>query len=302
MITAFYPADYTATGPKAIFNLFRRNRIRIEHLYCDAVALKSITYERYRGHINWTSVDRFISGHRSRILCREGTQLPAERGYRRFESNELNLRLCENAALYLLRNSKADHVSAALIDDTGESAGLCAYLAQETDRVTVVTKKPRLYLSEADRLLEEKGAVITVSKTDSPLKTADLIIAPAPLMRDLHCAADAVILSTSVPTVAQNAPVISGYSIELPEKYSAVKPDYLDDMYFASAMYALAGAHELGSSIFRRCTDGVTIHTRQSLIELLKKRLEQAPVISGSYPGALTAGLPQQRKAPNLSA
>lgn len=278
MITAFHLQDRTSKGAKAVLNLFRRNRIRVEHLYCDSVALKSITYEQYRGRVNWTSVDRFITGHRNRILCREDTCLPAARGYRRFSSDELLLRLCENAALYLLRNVDHDNPRVVLIDDSGEHLGLCAYLADETDRLTVVTKTPRLYLSEADRLLRETGAVLTVSKSLTPLKTADLIIAPAPLTRDLHCPENAVILSAFAPTVAQNAPVIHDYSIELPEKYASLKPDYLDEMYFACAMYILAGAHELGSTIFRRCSDGVTIHTRQSLVEQLRRRLnDDAP-------------------------
>ena len=273
MITAFHLADHTAKGPRAVLNLFRHNRIRVEHRYCDSVAVKSIVYEHFRGHINWTSVDRFVGANRGRILCREDITLPEDRAYHRFSSDELRLRVCENAALYLLRQIAADSVRVALIDDTGECAGFCTYLIEETDRVTVVTKRPRLYLNEADRLLEEKGAVLSVSKSIHPLKNADLIIAPAPLTRDLHCAENAVILSAYPPTIAQNAPVISDYSFDLPEKFTALKPDYLDETYFACAMYSLAGAHELGSSVFRRCCDGTTIHTRQSLLELLKKRL-----------------------------
>lgn len=275
MITAFHLSDRTSKGARAVLNLLRRNRIRVEHLYCDSVALKSITYEQFRKGINWTSVDRFITGHRNRILCPEDTYLPSERGYRRFTSDELILRLCENAALYLLRNIDADNIRVVLIDDSGEHAGLCAYLSDETDRLTVVTKTPRLYLSEADRLLRETGAVLTVSKSLTPMKTADLIIAPAPLTRDLHCAGDAVILSAFAPTVAQNAPVIHDYTFDLPPKYASLKPDYLDELYFACAVYILAGAHELGSAVFRRCSDGVTIHTRQSLVEQLRRRVER---------------------------
>lgn len=273
MITAFQLMDNTVQGPKAVFSLFRRNRIRVEHLYCDAVALKSITYECWRGRVNWTAVDRFIHAKRAMILCREGTELPADRGYRRFDSDELRIRICENAAMYLMNNIADPCVRVALIDDGGDHTGLCGCLADETDRLCIVTQKPRLYLDEAERLLEEKGAVMRVTKSLAPLHKADLIIAPALITRDLHCADDAVILSAFEPTVAQNAPVICGYSIDLPEKFRSIKPDYLDDLYFASAMYTLAGAHELGSSIFRRCGDGSTIHTRMSLLERLKKRL-----------------------------
>lgn len=273
MITAFQIADKTARGPGSMFRIFRRNRIRVEHLYCDAAAVKSITYECFRGRVNWTTVDRFIPSKRALILCREGTGLPAERGYRRFVSDELRTRLCENTAMYLMNNIEEPNVRVALIDDNGDHTALCGCLADNTDSLCVITRKPRLYLDEAERLLEEKGAAIRVSKSLSPLKTADLIIAPARLERDLHCAGDAVILSASEPAVAQNAPVIFDYSIDLPEKFRAVKPDFLDELYFASAMYTLAGAHELGSSIFRRCSDGSVIHTRASLLQCLKKRL-----------------------------
>ncbi|MBQ7218276.1 MAG: hypothetical protein IJS27_02125 [Ruminococcus sp.] len=273
MITAFHIMDNTRTGVGALLSLFRRNRIRVEHRYCDAVAVTSIVYELHRGKVTWASVDRFAGDQRAALLCREGISLPSDRGYRRFVSDELRIRLCENAALYLLNNCTYP-VRVALIDDSGDHAGLCRYLAESTDRVTVVTGKTRLYLDEADRLLQEKGAVISVTKGISALKNADLIIAPARLEGDLHCADNAVILSAAEPTVAQNAPVIHDYSFDLPRKFSELKPDYLDDMYFASALYTLAGAHELGSSVFRRCTDGRTIHTRKSLTEQLKKRLQ----------------------------
>ena len=270
MITAFHLEDNTRRGIKGALNQLRRNRIRVEHLYCDAAAVRSVVYERCHGKIGWAGVERFIGGERTRLLCREGIPLPSERGYRRFTSDELQKRLCENAAVFLLNHSDADRVSVALMDDTGDHMSLCTYLADLTDRLCIVTRSPQLYLGEADRMLEEKGAVIRISKSCTPLKCADLIIAPARIERDLGCSPDAVILSAAEPTVAQNAPVIFDYSIELPQKYRSVKPDYLDEMYFAAAMYSLAGAHELGTSIFRRCTDGKTIHTRMSLLELLK--------------------------------
>ncbi len=275
MITAFQLSDNTASGPRALLHLFRRNRVRVEYLYCDSVALKSVTYERFRGRVNWTSIDRFIGGSRSKILCREDTLLAAERGYRRFSSDELRRRLCENAALYLLGALRAFDVSVALIDRVGDRIGLCSYLVDYSDKVTVVTEKPQIYLEEADRLMAEKGAVINVRKSVNSLKSADLLISPERISRDLQCAPDAVILSAAEPTVAQNAPVIYDYFFDLPEKYSRIKPVYLDEMYFASALYSLAGAHELGSSVFRRCTDGVTVHTRKSLTLLMQKRLSE---------------------------
>ena len=63
------------------------------------------------------------------------------------------------------------------------------------------------------------------------------------------------------------------YFFDLPSKFREICPDFLDEMYFASALYAMAGARELGGEVFTRCGDGVTIHTRASLVEALKNRV-----------------------------
>jgi hypothetical protein len=272
MLTAFSIENYTRKGAGKLLGLLRRNRIRVEHFYCDRAAVKSVTYELRRGRVKWAAVDRFVKGERRQLLCPEGTELPA--GYRRFDCAELSRRLCENAGLWLLRQMGDRRPSVVLIDDEGERAGLCSYLVECTDRVRVVTKNPRLYLNEADRILSEKGAAIRVSSGGDSLFDADLIIAPEPIDRELGCAGDAVILSCAPPLTPQNAPVISRYTFDLPEKYRTICPAYLDGMYFAAALYSLAGVHELGSSVFTRCESEHILHTRASLAEALKKRLQ----------------------------
>lgn len=272
MLTALNIENYTKKGAGRILALLRHNRIRVEHLYCDRAAVKSVTYEQRRGKVKWAAIDRFVGGQRRQVLCPEGLELPDT--YRRYASDELNRRLCENAGLWLLRQVSDRRPSAVLIDDDGERAELCAYLVECTDRVRVVTKNPRLYLDEADRLLSEKGAAIRISTCEDRLFDADLIIAPGTIDREIGCAEDAVVLSSAPPITPQNAPVICSYVIDLPEKLRSICPPYLDGMYFAAASYAAAGIHELGSSIFTRCGDGRVLHTRMSLAEALKKRLQ----------------------------
>lgn len=278
MLIALNIEEYARTGIGRMLNLFRHNRIRVGHLYCDSAAVRSVVYEHRRGRISWETIGRFVRERRASLLCPEGLDLPEESGLRRFCGHLLNRRLCENAALYLLRAaahaSVPARVSTALIDDSGEHAALCPYLADETDCLTVVTRSPGLYLSEADRILEERGAVVHISTGDSPLAEADLILSPGALTRAFPCAPDAVILSGEPAAVTLNAPVVCGYTFDLPDKYRSIRPPYLDEMYFAEALYALGGAHELGASMFRRCYDGRILHTRVSLLEQLRVRLE----------------------------
>jgi len=273
MLTALNIEDYTRHGAGRLLSLLRRNRIRVEHRYCDAVAVKSIVYERRRGRVSWTSVDRFLKDRRGQLLCPPELELPQDSGFRRFHSNELNRRLCENAALYLVRELREERPGIVLIDGAGDYAPLCACLLDYTDRVRVVTDSPRVYLEEADRLLEEKGAVLRISTDRSRIRDAGIIIAPARLDEVLGCADDAVILSGESPACPQPAPVIDTYTFDLPEKFRSLCPGYLEPMYFASALYTLAGVHELGGAIFSRCCDGRILHTRMSLLKQLKARL-----------------------------
>ena len=273
MLTALNIEEYDRRGVAGLLSRMRRNRVRVEHLYCDCAAVRSISYEHRRGRVSWQSVERFVRSERGQLLCPEGLELPDGCGFRRFESRELSRRLCENAALWLLREADDPRARAALIDPFGECVGLCSYLTDHTDCLRVVTDDPEVYLKEAERLLDERGAVIHIGRGDEPLLDADLIIAPSPPGRAFSCPPDAIILSGERPSCSFCAPVIYDYTIELPSKLIELRPQYLDEMYFASALYSLAGVHELGSQVFRRCSDDRVVHTRQSLLGQFRQRL-----------------------------
>ena len=274
MITALNIEDHSREGLGALVNLFRRNRLRVEHLYCDSAAVKSLTYERYRGRIGWASIDRFVKSERGRVLCPKSLDLPRESGFVRFESSSLGRRMCENAAISLLRAVNSRDIRVALVDRSGESSQLCESLIDFADPLYVVTEAADVYIAQAEYLLSKKGAALRVSRSRGCLSFADLIIAPGRIDDDPGCPSDAVILSGERPRAAQNATAVYEYFFELPKKYRDIKPPFLDDMYFASALYELAGAQELGGELFTRCGDGSVIHTRMSLTDKLRKRLE----------------------------
>ena len=276
MITALNIEDHTKKGIKGAFSLFRRNRIRVEHTYCDTAAVKSVTYELRRGEVNWSALDRFIKGQRGRLLCPEGIELPSGSGYKRFESRELDRRLCENAAIFLLGEVKDMKVDVVLIDKSGELAPFCSYLVDHPGSLRVVTENSELYLEEADRILEERGAVIRICSAANDLFDADLIVAPDGSDIPVRCGENAVLLFGVEPTAPVGARAVYRYSFGLHEKLRKIKPDYLDDGYFASALYSLAGVHSLGSSVFNRCSDGEVLHTRKSLVEKLKTKTEES--------------------------
>ena len=265
MLTALNIEEHT-TG---VWRFLRRNRIRVEHRYCDDAAVKSVVYEHHRGRIGWGAIDRFVKAQRNRLLCPETLSLPRESGYKRFSSSLLSRRLCENAALYLLRSVERGGMKVVLRDNSGDSVGLCEHLIDYCGLLTVLTDATALYTAQAEELLNKRGAVLRVCRDAGCLRDADLIIAPEALTQTLPCRSTALILTGERPSAPQHAPVIDEYDIELPSKYRALCPPFLDERYFAEALFA-SGVRELGSEIFSRCGDGVVLHTRMSLVQLLK--------------------------------
>lgn len=276
MLTALNIEEYPRQGLKGKLRLFRRNRLKVEHSFCETAAVKSVNYEHYRGQISWSSIDRFIKAQRNHVLCPKELSLPEEIGYKRFESYELSRRMCENAALYLLRSVDHAKVKTVLLDPDGDNVGVCEALAKYTDPVYVVTQATEIYVAQAENLLSQMGAAIRVSRSESCLRDADLIIAPQRLTKALSCSSSAVILSGEKPSAPQPAPIIYEYSFDLARQYRSIKPPYLDDMYFASALYTMAGAREMSTELFTRCGDGETIHTRQSLLKRLTDRIGES--------------------------
>lgn len=269
MMTALHIEEHSG----GIFHFLRRNRVRVEHRYCDDAALKSVTYEHYRGRISWTTIDRFVKAQRNRVLCSDSLELPVESGYKRFESFALSRRMCENAALYLLREADRKGLKAVLVDNCGDSVGLCAHLADYCDPLYVVSGMMEIYAAQAEELLNEKGAALLICRGTDCFRDADLIIAPQRLTEILPCTAQALILTGEKPSAPQNGTVIHEYFFDLPAKYKELCPSFLDFRYFAEALYTMTNASDLGSEIFTRCGDGSILHTRASLVQLFKNRL-----------------------------
>lgn len=256
-----------------IANRLRHNQIKVEHLYCDRAALKCVTYIRYRKSVNWSAVDRFVKAQRNRVLCPAALALPVALGYRRYEGGALSRRMCTNAAFYLLENAPVMNAKTVLIDDAGDDVRLCEPLLELTDSLTVLTKEPALFREEAERLIEERGAVLRVSGGSSALKDADLIIAPGRIETTLECDERALILTAEKPRVFQRGCVLYGWSFDLPQKFLSIKPDFLDDMYFADALYGMGRVYELGSILFVYCKSDRAVHTRASSKKLFRDRL-----------------------------
>ena len=248
------------------------NKITAETKTVQGIELKHINCIHRHGKLNFEKIAKLCGEDAHRLLCKEDLTLPEDSGLFRFECDELKVRLSLNMAIELLKlcRKSSKPVKVAVFDPDGRIADGVGVMLKYTDSVTVVTRMTGLYSAEASRLMEESGAVLTVSKRMKSLNSAHLVVAPLKLRCQLPIMKEAVVLASAYPAASQKAAVYFKYYFSsLSDELLKYIPEGLDSEYFASALYTLCSRHELGS-IVPQVTKGVSAsHTLVSMAKYL---------------------------------
>lgn len=228
-----------------------RSKVSAEVKSVGGVNARYIKCIHRRGRIPFEKI-RKISGNQCNcLLTKEDLILPEDSGLRRFYSSELFARLCLNMALKMLKelHKSADSIKVAVYDPEGAVADGVGVLLKFTKSLTVVTRMTGIYSAEAERIMNESGAVLNVSKRMKSLENAKLIIAPQKLKSMLPVGRDAVILTIAPPAVSQKCAVYYKYFFTLTDELKNLCPEGFENSYIASALYTLLGRYDIGSIV-----------------------------------------------------
>src|SRR5574344_2158761 len=142
MLTALTINTYQEKNPiKRLINKVKGNKINVSVKSSRGVSLRHIQYENITGKVNWLRLDSVIGAQRNHLLCDEKIIFPPNMGFKRFQSDEFNCRLCTNMGLYILSKLQApEKIDVALYDKNGENSDLIAFLLKFSRNVTVVTE------------------------------------------------------------------------------------------------------------------------------------------------------------------
>lgn len=254
---------------KGIFPI--KNKISVELKSGGGVEVKHIKYIHKRGKVRWDKIAKLCAGESQRLLTKEDLTLPDNYPLRRFYCDELKARLCLNMAIEVLKNLKnhADKIKVAVYDPDGKIADGVGAMLKFTQNLTVVTRMIGLYNAEAERIMNESGAVLSVSRRMKSLADANLVVAPQKLITQLPLEKQAVVLTTSAPAVSQRCGVYYKYYFSLPEELVTLLPEGFYAEYFASALYTLCGRYDLGSIVPQAIKGEGSLHTTVSLSKYL---------------------------------
>lgn len=231
------------------------------------IPIRHIEYINRNGRVNWHRISKKTGNERHRLLY-SGAVAPADDAdLRLFEPFALRQRLCSNMALSVLEMMKegTKDLRTGLYDPEGEFCDLPEYLLKFTDKLVVVTKNHKVYRQQAQRLLEETGAVLCVTSRAGVLSDCGLIVSPCVLDVKFTPLSTAVILTCHKPKIPLACRVYYSYSFHLGSEFEALKPEGLSSEVFAGALYSLCGFYAFGSVVPLVCTSPTDTQTALSL-------------------------------------
>lgn len=252
-----------------------RDKLECETKISGGVAVEHFVYTQYGRKINWKRIKNTIGSARHELLCAENTDLPASMGFSRFDSKQLIKRLSENTAMSALINAKINphKIKITLYDKRGQYSDFAQLLTGFTANLRVITGALDFYLDETDRIMEEQGCCITAYDDVRKGFPCDIFLSPEIIDRYVPSNTETVVITSCKPAVPIKGKIIYDYNFDLPDCYKSLKPESIDDKYFACALYSKGNVYNLGSVVPKSLisTQGVTSTDilRQSIVEHL---------------------------------
>lgn len=209
-----------------------------------------ITAKLYRGIIPWNTVQAISGKLKNRAVLPFGVTPDDNCDISAFVPKVLPERILFNSAVKTLEKMALDptQVFVSVIDENAYLVDLVEKLVHLACRIQVITSCVSDYERLAEKLLSSYGlSLIISSRTDSSILASTVIISSKSSAVPLIFKG---LLFTNERRRLMNATVLTGDNITLPEKFAITESQNVDKLTFASALYELCSADELGKLCF----------------------------------------------------
>lgn len=249
------------------------NSLKTVYTEEQGISVKHLRYISRNGKVDWRCISRKAQQGRVNLICSSKEEIPPESGIVPFVPAALRQRLCTNMALEVLELMKEfpRKLKIGLYDPRGDFCDLCEYMLKYTSDFVVVTKNAGVYTEQAQRLLNETGAVLCVNRNVSALSNCGFIISPDRIEESFTPMTKAVLLTSREPCVPLCCRVYFRYSFRLPKEFEGLRPDNTDTELFGGALYSLCGVYALGSVVPFVCISNTDTQTTLSLRKYLSE-------------------------------
>lgn len=223
--------------------IFSKPKIKSQRIVLpDGEAFFTVTTEKHLGRVPWKKLESCMGILRKDVILKGGVTLPEGCSITEFSPEIYPRILLMNTAVSKLKGSR--HRSLVVYDEKGLYMENMDNLACIFDRIRVVTSVADKYDNVARKLMENSGFSLEVSEKSS--YDADVVISHrcnVPLYFSGR-------VFTNERRFLMNAEVNAGCNIDLPEEYEKLRPEGVESLVFASALYEKCKVKNLGKIIY----------------------------------------------------
>lgn len=233
----------------AIINVSQTNAVfRKPEISSQRVALQNaetfflVTTEKSYGRVPWKKLENCMGILKKDVILTGDTVLPEYSGISEFIPDVFPYIVLINTAIDRLKNGR--HKSLIIFDEKAICMDYIQSFVNSFERIRVITPYAEKYTAVARILLENYGFSLEVSA--DPSYDSDVIISNN---CDVPLYFSGKVFSNKRKFM-MNAEMFSGGEIVLPEEYESIRPEGVDKLLFASALYEKCNISELGNLKF----------------------------------------------------
>lgn len=234
--------DIKKANKKGLFNkvknLFMFNRVNINLIEYDFGSIANIELLLRRGRIPWKKIMNFL-GNNKKILCSDNIFLPPQLGICRYTSNKLNIKLCKNAVLEILKLADTDkeNLKIVLYDPCGNHVDFLSKIVDFSRNIIVITDNKESYLNEQLFLLREYGVSILITDNRDWTYNSNIVVAPEEICEALQVSFNATVFTGEKTKYNIGGRIYDKYEFLIPTKYEKTVPTNLTAEYFFNVLY-----------------------------------------------------------------
>lgn len=244
---------------KSLASFLHEDVITTEYHNIPEIATMNINCLYYRRKPDYNRILSLCGNDYDRVLCKENI-LPKNCGLERFCDNTLNIRMMENAILYILDLIPKNSLSIGISDPKGVSREFCRKLLKYSYRITVATEMKNYY--------PVIGA-LTLADTVQDLYNCDMIIHQDIITFPVLHKKGAFVFTACPPEIKTDDKVIYSYRTPVSKELLSIIPKNTDRQYFLCGAYSLCNLKELEQKLPEVC---ITSHGAVTL-DYLKNRM-----------------------------
>lgn len=208
----------------------------------------SLTVPLIKGRIVWNNVRTVVGGNCRDILLPDSVSAPEESFIKPFKINRFGRLLTVNSTQEIIKRRGEAVREISVVDFSGSASDYLKELPEYCRTLKIITANREKYTFYKAEMMDTYGAAVLITNDISKAFDSALVIIPSALRRPAAFSRQSKVFCFSPRNIYASCIFVPD-GVNLPEKFLRIKPENIDTLEFAAALYEVSGVEELKKSI-----------------------------------------------------